>query len=805
MDEKQIDRVQFSIAGRLLVRDTLSVVKISNPKHTVEFDKNHTFHDTRMGAFRNVKCATCGGTSAECSGHFGRIELTHAVLNPLLVKTNLRRILTMVCFRCHMVTSVADPCPCCMKPNKRQKLEVTPPVEPPKNPRFIKMNNRASYNFKNAGVKLTFHYDDDHTELSLIDLYNELAAIPLTEGPKIFQVPIDGGIDMTDYCFIHHLLVLPPSSRPPTMTDGSWSPDHITRLYLDVLRASDTLRMKQRQVHKELFNEYHNILQNSVNILFDINNTTKHVKQMVLQNGGIKQRIDGKQGRLRLNLMGKRVDFSARTVASGDPNLHPNEVGIPIEVAENLTVPEMITDYNLYESQKWNIKYVYKNSIKYDTSVNPTILKDIRVGDKVDRSLKNGDIVLVNRQPTLHRGSMLACRVKIFSSKTFRMNYSSAVPLNLDNDGDELNIHVPQDVMSRSELEILMLSSTNIVCSQNSKPLMGCTQDALLGCYKLSKDMLPWIDFMSILNAIGIDIEIDRCVRHKGTEVMDEIMHHLDIEFDYLSIPKSNFVIRNSRVISGVFDKSVVGIADNSIIHHVFLSYGHQKAADFIFMLQKAATAYLDIVGFSIGIADCMVDHEELHVDELEKYVQQEIKQGIVPDEQKLTEALSSTVRLEPPSTVTPENSILATIAAGSKGSIVNFNQITRAVGQQIINNGRVPHDMKSRRTLPHFETGDIGLKAGGFVRNSYIKGLRPEEFFFHTMGGRIGMIDTSVKTADTGATQRRLVKSLERLIVVDGGDGNRLVKCSTTGNVISFDYGEDGFDGTYLKRKLIS
>jgi DNA-directed RNA polymerase II subunit RPB1 len=716
----------------------------------------------------------------------------------MMVKTNLKLILEKTCFRCFQVTDctcVPDEAP----PTKKRRTAAPRP-----SPLRIKVNAKTPYSFHTAGVKLSFYRDEPgRPPVTLGELHDLMAAVPAAEYRKIFPEPLDGEVDLTDYCFIHALPVLPTASRPPNFSNGSWQPDSLTRLYLGVLKASDTIRMKRGVVPPTLLDEFHQNLQGAVNILFDIDNTYKDLKQNVTNNGGIRQRIDGKGGRIRQNLMGKRVEFSARTVLSGDPRLGINEVGVPLEIAQNLTVPVMVTAINIATVRKWHVRYIYKGAQRFDCSVNPNFLRRVAVGDKVERTLMDGDIVAVNRQPTLHRGSMLACYARIFPTKTFRLNYSTMVTLNADTDGDEINIHVPQDPMARAELEELMLASTNIVCSQGSRPLVGCTQDSLLGCYQLSRATLDWKDYMGILNEVEIyDQDVDRR-DYRGTEVMDAVLVHLGVNLGDLDIPKSGFVMRGGKVIRGVFDKGVVGAADNSVIHHIFLSYGHAVAAKFIHMMQTAATAFLDMDGFSVGVGDCVVPHEPLHDRALEAAIQKDQQQGIPPDEELLAEATGAVIRLEAPEGCTSENNRLLTmIQSGAKGSMVNFNQITRAVGQQTVGASRVPLELKSRRTLPHFPRGDRGLYAGGYVPNSYVKGLRPEEFFFHAMGGRIGLIDTSCKTADTGAQYRRLVKVLELATIKDDGQGGRMVVNGTTGQVISFNYGEDNFDGTYLKKR---
>lgn len=777
---KEIESIQFSIPRRDELLHTICTVEIKNPTLKVEPALNHSLHDIRMGAIKNIACGTCMKEENECMGHFGYIRLQFPVMNPML-QDSLKQIIKTFCVRCYK-----RECQCISKENvkKRKRSE----------PTYLHLKRVDT----KSGLRMQCFEND--IPISLRQVYAHLEKVPKEEYQEMFpQLE-----SLTDACFIHTLPVLPTNARPPNKMDSGWKPNSLTLLYIDVVKKNTQLELLKITAHDSIVNEVHSELQDSVNILFDTNNTNRSLHQTIRQNGGIRQRIDGKTGRIRLNLMGKRVEFSARTVLSGDPNLGINEVGIPKSVAENLTIPVTVTDFNVQKIKDYNIRYVQKqNGNRIDYSINPHI--QINVGDTVERSLIDGDIVAVNRQPTLHRGSMIACYVRIFNNSTIRLNYSTMPSLNADCDGDELNINVPQDIESRTELEQLMLASTNIVCSQSSVPLTGLTQDSLTGCYLLSRNILSEQDYLELLYRAG-DCEtfaleprlwVKGKIYYTGLDVLSAILLSLEIDITH-EIPKSNFYVKNSQVLSGVLDKSVVGKSDKSLIHVVYLVYGHKRAAELIFKLQKAVTAYLDITGFSVGIGDCIVeDHPTLHHKELDEF----IKYTRV-DEPQLMDAVNEITRAEaPPSVNVFNNNLYAVIKSGSKGSMINFNQITRCLGQQIVDAGRVPKHFKDR-TLPHFTKYDDGLYSRGFVQNSFLKGLHPTEFFFHSMAGRIGIIDTACKTSETGYLMRRMVKSMENLVAMNDVNGDRIVKNMTTGQIVSFQYGEDNLDGTYMMRK---
>lgn len=825
--EKDIDTLEFSPLAPHEIPNVVSVVEITNPITTVEFEKNNSLFDIRMGAFKNVKCGTCSEDMFSCPGHHGHISLVEPCLNPYFILPVLKKILSLYCFKCFK-----KKCTCVgmrvvepteekeheppRKRRKKIKSEKAPKKEKPlvttKSTIMMVYHSKTIKNKvkKLMGQKISFKWRHSGKDVDLRMLYRLISGIKkklfIKDFPNYKRYE-----SLNEVVFIHHLPVLPTTCRPPNMVDGEWKAENISRLYNNVIKANINLKMKRSVVPDFLVEEYHNMLQSHINILFDVNNTNLKLQALIKQNGGLRQRIDGKKGRLRLNLMGKRVDFSARTVLSGDPMLGINEVGIPSSVAETLTIPVKVNRYNINSIRKYKLKYLFKpNNRKYDLSLSGNL--QIEIGDVVERCLVDGDIVAVNRQPTLHRGSIIACYVRIFPCSTFRLNYSTMITLNADTDGDEINIHVPQDLESRAELENLMLASNNIVCSQACKPLIGCTQDSLLGCYKLSQTLLTEHDFMDILTKMDImtDYGIPCVVKgrqryYSGNRIITTILNYLEIEIKRYE-PNDNFLMINNYIIKGVLNKSIVGVSDNSIIHHIYLMYNHKIASDFIHFIQLAATAYLDIYGFSVGISDCIVKHDPIHFDRLEKHLESSfIKNGgkwSLEDEAELTDALGELTKIPAPSGI-HDNRLLDMINSGAKGSIMNFNQITNVVGQQIEIEGRISKQFSDKsRTLPHYSKFDTSAASRGLVKNSFIKGLSPAEFFMHAVGGRIGLIDTACKTAKTGDQYRRLVKTLEPLVTKDVGKGERMVINSTNDTVVQFNYGENGLDGTYLKMK---
>lgn len=783
--------VKFTALDRYEISQGLSVVEITNPMMNVDFKMNKSLHDSRMGAFRNIPCDTCR-EKIDCPGHFGHITMTFPILNPMFIKTTLVRILALkFCYICYK-----KKCDCVAQTENKKKR---------KRNNIVLISSKMILDKTTNTRKQVFVRSDNNEQITQRDLYLWICNIPKEEYMEHFPSHFDKYTDLSDSVFIHNLPILPPIARPPNQVSGEWKPNPITMSYNKIMRTNIEIRLlnidKTPALHiDEKMETLHKLISAHFNCNIKIDTDMDNKKTVIRTS--TRARINGKQGYIRKNLQGKRCDFSARTVLSGDPNLGFNEVGVPRTIADNLTVPLTITPFNieLVRKKNYNIKYIHRKNVRYDLSI--VNMSTLQIGDVIERSLIDGDIVAVNRQPTLHKGSMIACYVKIFDCSTLRLNYSTMVPLNADCDGDEINIHVPQDDTARAELETLMLPSTNIVSPQDSKPLLGCTQDSLLGCWKLSQALLTRNDMMSIIYSMDIDdlpkpTILKPTPMYSGISIVTSILNHIDVHISHYTNKDNTFEIKNNIVTKGVLDKQIIGGADKSLFHIIYLQKDHLTAAKAIHLFQKAATAFLDMHGFSIGISDCIVENvTPLQFDKLNKHLEDEMLRGDTTNEGLLCEALGKLTKLE--ATGVEDNSILDCIMSGSKGSIINFNQITRCVGQQNTDTGRIPHEFHGR-TLPHFKKHESSIESRGFVKESFIQGLDPKSFFLHAVGGRVGLISTAVKTSVTGYAYRKMVKSMEPLQTRDIGDNKRIVKNTSTGGVVQFEYGEDSYDGTYL------
>jgi DNA-directed RNA polymerase II subunit RPB1 len=620
--------------------------------------------------------------------------------------------------------------------------------------------------------------------------------------------------------------VSPPQVRPTINMDSTIrSQDDMTHKLIEILKANSLVSQIEKNYTNYVYIESINLLQFHVSTYID--NELPGQMQATQRTGrpikGICQRLKTKEGRIRNNLMGKRVNFSARTVITAEPNIDLDELGVPHTIAKNLTFPETVTSWNMGLLQQYvdNGPECEIGTIGAKYVISPDgIRKDLRfvkngcllnIGDTVERHMKDGDLVIFNRQPTLHKMSMMGHRTKIMKHSTFRMNLSATSPYNADFDGDEMNLHMPQSYITKAEIENLMAVPNNIVSGQSNRPVIGIVQDALLSCSKLTSDttFIKRSDFMSIYMKIRrplqcIDFTINTDDYFTGKQLMNIIIPH---NFNFKR--KNNFgeivVIENGKYESGRLCKKSLGTSEGGIIHLLWLLYGPREASNFISDLQYICNNWILQHGFSIGISDTFThSNTQKKVKNAfqlaEERVNQIIEVSSTSDNplfeskinQVLNNAMSNSGRCVQDD-INDSNNIHQMVCGGSKGSMINIAQIMGMVGQQNVGGKRITFGYVNR-ALPHFKKNDKSAAARGFVKNSYLQGLDPNEFFYHAMGGREGIIDTAVKTSETGYIERRLIKAMEDLTISQDRSFRNSI-----GDILQFIYGEDGMDASKL------
>ena len=808
--------------------------------------------DPRMGILDNGReCRSCGQTNHKCPGHFGHFRLARPVYYIQFLPF-IQNVLSCVCIRCSKL--LID------KKFRKHLLKRKGEARWREVLTASKEMKRCGYETEDGcGARQPTRYVREGIA-RIVAEWDDLDNVGEDNRPekqrqplevefvlRLFRRILDEDVDFMglsrfwcrpDWMICTVLPIPPPQVRPSVIQDNNQrSEDDLTHKLAEIIKTNNTYLMPRIQANaaKSVIDEWTNVLQYHIATLVD--NQIPGVAPSAQRNGrplkSIQQRLGSKEGRIRYNIQGKRVEFSARSVITPDPNISIAELGVPEKIAMNLTRPERVTEFNL----KRLYKFVQNGPDKFPGA--KTIRRadgriislrhvktgeiTLHYGDIVNRHLMDGDIVLFNRQPTLHRMSMMAHKVKVLKYKTFRLNVSVTAPYNADFDGDEMNMHCPQSYEAATELEEIAAVPHQILRPRDGIPVIGVVQDTLVGSYRLTRQHVKFNrrEFMNLMmwnkNFEGVVPSPKDDARWTGHQVLSQLMPPINMEMNNSS--KKKVVIREGEVKEGQFDKSVFSKASKGIIHMTFNDYGSKRAVNFIDSMQNTIEQFLVYNGFSVGISDLIADsttkgemnvkiqekksdvetillslHQDLFDNNTGKSNQAEFEDKIFGILNKATELAGDIGQ----ASLANENRMTAMVRAGSKGGPINIAQMIACVGQQNIDGKRIPYGFEDR-TLPHFKKYDDGAEARGFIENSFINGLSPTEFFFHAMSGREGLIDTAVKTASTGYIQRRLVKAMEDLVVQHDGsvrDANM--------NIAQFHYGEDGINSTKIESQSL-
>ena len=655
-----------------------------------------------------------------------------------------------------------------------------------------------------------------------------------------------------DWMVCQVMSVPPPSVRPSVKHDAQQrSEDDLSHILVNIIKTNKTLQEKiQNNAPTNVIDDWTTVLQ--YYIATQVDNKIPGVASVAQRSGrplkSIKDRLNGKGGRMRGNLMAKRVDFSARSVITADPNLGISELGVPLKIAKNLTKPVVVNELNrkflttlvrngpdVHPGAKILEKMSGESiTLRYYIDRKSIILED---GDIVHRHMMDGDAILFNRQPTLHRMSMMSHLVKIMmQGDTFRMNVADTKPYNADFDGDEMNLHMPQGPESEAELKLLACVPNNIISPANNSPIIGIFQDSMLGAYQFTRDNINFSprNAMNLLMSCNtIDEQyLQECAQNeKGISsfnILSQIMSPLSMKYETNTFKSdkhdkatSNYVMEivNGRYIRGQLDKKCLGGGSKGILHRVCNDFGNESCAKFIDNFQNIITEYMNSSSFSVGVSD-LISNEKTN-EEIVKIItnkKTDVKNLIeqtqlgVFDNQTgktnneefetkvnniLNQATSEAGKIGLQN-LSKNNRFVTMVNAGSKGSELNISFMISCLGQQNVDGKRIPYGFDNR-TLPHYTKFDESPVSRGFVENSYVNGLSPQELFFHAMGGRVGLIDTAVKTSTTGYIQRRLIKGLEDLMV-----SYDMTVRTNKNKIVQFCYGDDNIDTIKVENQTL-
>jgi DNA-directed RNA polymerase subunit A' len=847
---KNLGAIKFSVWSPIEIRK-FSVAEITAPETYDEdgMPVQGGLMDNRLGTLEpGQKCITCGNTSVKCPGHFGHIELAEPVLHIAFVD-DIHKLLLTTCRSCNRI--------------KLENSELD-------SYRDIR-NAKASYAVitldnikdeiieKSKKIKICPHCQKEQYDLIFTKPTifvektdaGENRLLPITIRERLSNIS-DDDLKLLGYdpstarpeWFVLQVLPVPPVTVRPSiiLETGIRSEDDLTHKLVDIIRVNQRLKeSKEAGTPPLIVQDLVDLLQYHVTTYFD--NEVSGIPQAHHRSGRplktLTQRLKGKEGRFRGSLSGKRVDFSSRTVISPDPNIAISEVGIPYEVAKKLTIPETVSNWNIDKLKTLvfngpnnypGANYIIRPDgvkIRLDYVNDRQMVADSIVpGYIIERHLSDSDIVIFNRQPSLHRMSIMAHYVRVLPYRTFRLHPAVCPPYNADFDGDEMNLHVPQSEEARSEAALLMSVQDQLISPRYGGPIIGGIRDFITGAYILTSDesFLSKEEFFNLALLGGYagvlpepKGENDGTKLYTGKQLFSLF---LPKDFNFIITSKWNksikgegkdVVIKNGELISGVIDKASIGAEEpDSVLHRIAKDYGNDVAQQFLNSILVMLKTFITHRGFTYGYSDLWLSedtHKEITevikkaYDKIGELIQQykegtlPLTRGLSPEEalelylvNELSRARDRAGRIADRSF--PNNNAGVIMAStGARGSTLNIGQMTAVLGQQSIRGKRI-HKGYHNRSLPHFKINDTNPDAKGFVKSNYRDGLTPLEFFFHAMGGREGLVDTAVRTQQSGYMQRRLINALEHL---------KLEYDSTVrdphGNIIQYLYGEDGID----------
>lgn len=813
---KVVEKIQFSLFSPEEMRK-MSAAKIIVPDTYDEegYPITGGLADQRLGVIDpGLKCKTCNGRMKDCGGHFGHIELVRPVIHVGFART-IYLLLKATCRKCGRLL------------NEESTLEKIKRV--PECPHCGEKQKQIKF------VKPTSYYEEERRILPN-EVRERLEKITEEDVKKL-------GLGIRPEWMVLTVLLVPPVTVRPSITleTGERSEDDLTHKLVDILRINQRLGENiDAGAPQLIIEDLWELLQYHVATYFD--NETAGIPSARHRSGRqlktLFQRLKGKEGRFRYNLSGKRVNFSARTVVSPDPALGINEIGVPEYIARELTLPITVNEWNLegikefIRSNSDKINYVIRTDGKRKritkSNVNE-IIEEIKPGYVIERQLMDGDKLIFNRQPSLHKISMMCHEAKILPGRTLRFNVADCKPYNADFDGDEMNIHLPQNEEATAEAEILMKVEKQILSPRHGEPIITPDQDHNCGLYLLTLEgtEIEKTEAYQLLESCGETREISKQTI-SGKELFSYLLpNELNMQCKNRICQKCKeckeekcdfdaFIkIKNGKLVNGHIDSKV----SDMLVKQIFLQFGAEEARKFIDAATKLSVNFLTKYGFSLSLEDYRLNEEgEKEVKEIyaegrkkvraliEKYksgklerqpgktLKDTLEEQIMEVVEKVRDNCGKVVLKninKTPVLVNGKtfyhNSALTMSKSGARGKLLNVVQMVALLGQQAVRGKRVKSGYHGR-VLSHFSKGNLSDEARGFIKSNYKKGLTPIEYFFHACGGRDAVVDKGVNPAKTGYMQRRMINAMLDLIVHED-----ISVRETDGRIIQFKYGDDG------------
>jgi DNA-directed RNA polymerase II subunit RPB1 len=851
-----------------------AVVRVTNPN----FSGSESVNDIRMGLTEDkLRCGTCGQDTKSCPGHIGMIDFgsyrvpkktgiktetisyeeKHVMIYHPMFITEIVKVLNCVCKNCGRLR---------LKPETLLKhgllKEVTVGEKTKLMPQYSSETQLSKMDALMKSLPVCEQSSSDENEnesegkiiqCSVSPEYSsqrgkdkkqvyakkkgssfkneDESLIPIEEVYKIINNISDTDVGYLGFrqgvhpkrSILRAIPVIPPTARQPHILSNRTHQHQLTMTYQ--LIVQQVQRIKEANAKSDEKEKYDMVNKLSYLIEKMIDNS-KEQKLTIAQKPleGFKQMLTGKEGIIRNLLMGKRVNFSARDVIDPEPYIKLSEVRVPDFFAPIFTVEVTITDYNR-DAMQDRLRNGRVNTIRPASGEYKGILRNVRkdqlnkyelhIGDKIERWLEDGDPLLLNRQPTLHKAGMMGVRAYISKLTPIGVHPSQTTPFNADFDGDEMNLHDVQDILARAEVAIMASVPSCIMNAQTNAPIMGIVMDGITGGYLLT-DPKTMVDLDDILyyysllkNKDSLASLQSRLVKYNVDGLSGRALFSALLPEDFF-YSKGEVRIREGVLLSGQITKPDIGPgASGSIIAVLNREYGSERTEDFFSDATILFNEYLSRRGFSIGIDDCMPPDKSLRrtIDQIIEVAILQVNAlgeapkdllGAIQHEKQIMSILRDIVSIggkEIIEKLPRDNALYIMAKAGSKGSVLNIAQIMGFLGQQMVNGERLkPTLSKGTRCFPSYDENSLELGARGFCLHAFIQGLTPTEYFAHMAGTRVGMTDTAIKTGEVGHMHKKVVKALEDIrVAADGTVRN------ATNIIFQFVYGDDGFDAAEL------
>ena len=839
---KRISEIQYS----LLSPDTIRKMSVAKIIVSELYDEDGTpirggLMDLRLGVVDpSLVCETCGKTAGKCLGHFGHIELARPVLHPEFLPI-VKELINAVCHNCGHV-----------KLTKEEREFALNRIEKYRNSKrwnrlykfifkfvYSKAKKRSKcpvcgYENPKVEFRKPFHFyvkdKENERRMYPVEIRAIFEKIPNEDLPLI---GFDPSFSRPEWMILTVLPVPPVTMRPSIVLEtGERAEDDLTHKLVDIVRTNQRLKEDiTTGAPQVIVDDIYTLLQYHIFTYF--NNTLPYVPKAQQRSGkplkSLVERISGKEGIIRRYLLGKRINYSSRAVITPDTKIKPNEVGIPLYVAKTLTVPERVTEWNIEKMKEYILngpeKYPGANYVispdgrkRVITEENKeTLASMIAPGWIVERHLMDGDIVLLLRYPSLHRLSMMGHYAKILPGNTFRINPIICRPYNADFDGDEMNVFLPRSEEARAETEFLAEISNNYITPRYGDFIVGMIQEMITGLYLITQDdvkipinQAAQLVYMS--NANDKDLDKLSNIIKKAKEEGRDYLTGKEVASVFLpddfNFENDKIKIENGMIIKGYLDSSLIKAEKGRLFVVLYKLYGKEYTTDLLQKYSLLGIYYQYNLGISMSISDFDLPEEAKEeirkiIDDTQKTVDDLYKQYTEGTLERLAgRSLQETYELKSMQviydSVTKIQDVLRKYmkkdtgtyimsVTGARGDWQNAVRMAGSLGFQAFRGSFINFGYKGRN-LSIFERNIYHPKYHGWVISSFRDGLKPWEMFFHALPGRDSLMDTAIRTAQSGYFYRRLVLSLYDLHVNDD-----LTVRDAYNRIVQFVYGGDG------------